>query len=173
MEANARRNAWSEEFPSTSAHVTIPLSSYSVSLHRYHEALGECKVLWKTCASTLLKFIKLVSFDFRFLWISRSLWWAVPRRFLITQRDSSHFCCVLQVDPFVISLYLASRLLGIARTVFYMTTFIVGWDRSVCFDQALGYTGGAQGCLLWRNVMEALSWVLKRHFVEMESFCLT
>jgi len=78
-----------------------------------------------------------------------------------------------QVDPFVISLYLASRLLGIARAVFYMTTFIVGWDRSVCFDQAPGYAGGAQGCLLWRNVMEALSWVLKRCCVEMESFCLT
>ena len=61
MEANTRRNAWSEEFPSTSAHVTIPFSSYSVSLYMYHEALGEWKVLWKTCASTLSRFIVLVS----------------------------------------------------------------------------------------------------------------
>lgn len=44
-----------------SAHVTILLSSYSVSLHRYHEALGECKVLWKNCSSTSSKFIILVS----------------------------------------------------------------------------------------------------------------
>lgn len=27
----------------------------------YHEALGEWKVLWKTCASTLSRFIVLVS----------------------------------------------------------------------------------------------------------------